>query len=110
MEKKLVHPHRRVSQNRPDCKNGNDDSVPQFRAVSHPGHDSYLYYTDCYSFQGGLYVLGHVTNGDLAQCQHDPVGRELPDWLALVDHLKVSRSIQILVIHHPSFNSFYHVP
>ncbi len=40
-------------------------------------------------FKGGLYVLGHVSRGELSECKHDPVGRELPDWLALVDHLKV---------------------
>jgi hypothetical protein len=34
-------------------------------------------------------VLGHVSRGELSECKHDPVGRELPDWLALVDHLKV---------------------
>ncbi len=34
-------------------------------------------------------MLGHVSRGELSECKHDPVGRELPDWLALVDHLKV---------------------
>jgi hypothetical protein len=45
-------------------------------------------------FKGGLYVLGHVSRGELSECKHDPVGRELPDWLALVDHLKVGIFIQ----------------
>jgi hypothetical protein len=40
-------------------------------------------------WQGGLYVLGHVTRGELSQCEQDPIGLEYPDWLALVDHLKV---------------------
>ena len=47
--------------------------------------------------KGGLYVLGHVTCGELANCEHDPIGREYPDWLALVDHLKVRPFILLSV-------------
>jgi hypothetical protein len=43
-------------------------------------------YLSC-SCQGGLYVLGHVTRGELAQCEHDPIVREYPDRLGINNFL-----------------------
>ena len=45
--------------------------------------------------KGGLYVLGQVTVGSLAQCPTDPLAEKSADWLSLIDHLKVKAFVEL---------------
>lgn len=45
--------------------------------------------------KGGLFVLGHVKTGELNDCEEDPLARELPLWMNLVDDLKVKAFIEL---------------
>jgi len=49
--------------------------------------------------KGGLYVLGHVKQGDINELgiEEDPSIVETPDWWKLVDHLKVKAFVEITV-------------
>lgn len=45
--------------------------------------------------KGGLYVLGQVHLGSLADSPMDPLAELSQDWLALVDHLKVKAFVEL---------------
>jgi solute carrier family 12 (potassium/chloride transporters), member 9 len=40
--------------------------------------------------KGGLYVIGHVKLGEFSS-NEDPTIEEYPQWLGLIDHMKVGR-------------------
>ena len=45
--------------------------------------------------KGGLYVLGQVTVGSLADCNTDPLAEKTVEWLSLIDHLKVKAFVEL---------------
>ena len=45
--------------------------------------------------KGGLYVLGQVTVGHLAESAEDPLAEKTSDWLSLIDHLKVKAFVEL---------------
>ena len=47
--------------------------------------------------KGGLYVLGQVTVGSLADCNTDPLAEKTVEWLSLMDHLKVKALMELTV-------------
>ncbi|CAL8141855.1 unnamed protein product [Orchesella dallaii] len=47
--------------------------------------------------KSGLYVLGHVLQGDFDQMETDPASDTYSHWLGLVDHLKVKAFIELTV-------------
>ena len=47
--------------------------------------------------KGGLYVLGHVKQGDFDGMPQDPTGQEYSNWLSLVDWLKVKAFVELTV-------------
>lgn len=49
--------------------------------------------------KSGLYVLGHVQQGSVDEFPTDPVERELPAWVRLVEVLKVKAFIELTLAH-----------
>lgn len=47
--------------------------------------------------KGGLYVIGHVKIGDFSGQGIDPTIEEYPQWLSLVDHMKVKAFIELTI-------------
>uniref|UniRef100_A0A0K2T689 Solute carrier family 12 member 9 n=1 Tax=Lepeophtheirus salmonis TaxID=72036 RepID=A0A0K2T689_LEPSM len=47
--------------------------------------------------KGGLYVLGHVREGNFEGMEEDECGLLMPHWLNLVDHLKVKAFVELTV-------------
>eukprot|EP00092_Neocalanus_flemingeri_P009879 GFUD01010648.1.p1 GENE.GFUD01010648.1~~GFUD01010648.1.p1 ORF type:complete len:926 (+),score=262.27 GFUD01010648.1:182-2959(+) len=45
--------------------------------------------------KGGLYVLGQVTVGSLADNATDPLAEKTVEWLSLIDHLKVKAFVEL---------------
>jgi len=45
--------------------------------------------------KGGLYVLGQVTVGSLADSNTDPLAEKTVEWLSLIDHLKVKAFVEL---------------
>lgn len=45
--------------------------------------------------KGGLYVLGHVLHDDGASSKDDLAVESLPNWLNLIDHLKVKAFVEV---------------
>lgn len=47
--------------------------------------------------KGGLYVIGHVEVGQMANLSEDPCSKSTSAWLSLVDHLKVKAFVELTV-------------
>ena len=45
--------------------------------------------------KGGLYVLGNVRVGELDRFEEDPCNKELPNWVNLVDNLKIKAFVEL---------------
>lgn len=50
--------------------------------------------------KGGLYVLGHVITSDPNAEGPDPTLEKYPNWLNLIDHLKVKAFVELTVAQH----------
>jgi solute carrier family 12 (potassium/chloride transporters), member 9 len=44
--------------------------------------------------KGGLYVIGHVKLGEFSSYE-DPTIEEYPQWLSLIDHMKIKAFVEL---------------